>query len=132
METKNIIYIVLVILLVLYISFFIYVLTVYVIPNAKKKQDDSQSQMQNIMNMAMINMINNMQNNNQNKIPVIEETSSCDTGSPQTDFFKESVKKAETVLMGNLFLDGYKYGNAVDLSELDDNTKKSIIVEIII
>lgn len=70
------------------------------------------------------NKIQNM--NNQNKNTVVQP--SCELNSPQTQFFKDSVKKAEEVLMGNVYLDGYKYGSPVDLTKLNAETKNQIVV----
>lgn len=61
--------------------------------------------------------------------PVISVTKNSiisDSRNAQTDFYNSSVQYAEKVLWNNASLDGYRYGSRVELSKLNDATKKSI------
>jgi len=128
METKNLLLLILILVFVIYLSAFAYVMVAYVAPMSKKRQEDNQ--VQNIMNNMMMNnllsMMNNQNNQNHNKATPLQSSSEMD--SPQTVFFKKSVDHAEKVLFENVFLDGYRYRRSVDLTKIDDTTKKSIVV----
>lgn len=123
MENRPILNIILVSILVLYVFVFIYVLVVYVIPKVKK---DNEQRIGNIrpQSEAHLDVIS----------PVATEPpSSCSVPSTlpatnNTDFFIESVKHAEKTLYGKMFLEGYRYGYSVDLTRLDEETKKSIVI----
>lgn len=113
-ESKTILIVILVAILLLYIVGIVYLVVKYVVPS-------NQNHYQNI-------------NNNQSQpvaapvvVPVVD-TPACEVSSGQTEFFRKSVEHAEKVLMGNVYLDAYKYGSAVDLTKLDSVTKQSIIV----
>lgn len=112
-ESKTILVIILVAVLLLYITGIVYLLVRYVIPGNQ-------------------NQTSNMNNNQIQPIVVpavsVIDMPACEIKSPQTEFFKQSIDHAEKVLMGKVYLDAYKYGSAVDLTKLDDDTKKAIVV----
>lgn len=128
MDTRKLLFIILVLILVLYLSGFAYLMVAYV--SKRRKQDELQQNMMNMMNLNMMNTMNSMMNNMNNQQPKIAtvQTPSCDMNSPQTDFFKKSVIHAEKVLYNNVFLDAYKHRHSVDLTKIDEATKKSIVV----
>lgn len=57
--------------------------------------------------------------------PIIE-FDSCRKDKSLTDFFIKSVQIAEKNLYGKSVLDAYKYGNRIELDNLDEITKKTI------
>ena len=122
MDSKRILYILIVLVIVLYLSGFIYLMVSY-LSNRKRKEDMYAQNM-----MILMSMINNNNNNNQNNNQTSLSQSSCNIDSPQTEFFKKSMEHAEKVLMGNVYLDGYRYGSGIDLTKLNDDTKRSIII----
>lgn len=107
----------------------IIILQIVTISNFKKKKLAEENQKQDIFNLMMMNVLNNMNNSNPNNPNTsLTPAQSCELDSPQTSFFAKSIDHAEKVLMGKVYLDGYKYGNAIDLTRLDDATKKSAII----
>lgn len=111
-ESKTILIIILVAVLLLYVTGIIYLIARYVVPAR-----NNHVQSTGIHSASEINHPGSFM-----------DSIGCDLKSPQTEFFKKSARHAEKILMGNVYLDGYKYGGAVDLTKLDDNTKRSIMI----
>lgn len=107
-ENKTILIIILVSILLLYVTGIVYLIVRYVVPTGKNNVEGNSSEAGHSTSLM--------------------DDIGCELKSPQTEFFKKSARHAEKILMGNVFLDGYKYGGAVDLTKLDDNTKRSIII----
>jgi len=125
---------VLIVVLIIILLVTIIILQFVAISKIKKKLVSDESKKQDILNLMMMNVMNNMNNtaNNQSQNNAIANTKSiseqsCEV-SPQTNFFAKSIDHAEKVLMGKVYLDGYKFGSSIDLTRLDDATKKSAII----
>jgi hypothetical protein len=131
----------LLIVLIIILLVVVIILQFVAISKIKSKIKSQENKSQDIMNLMMMNVLNNMNTPNTNnhiidkgnaqpilpnEIPIIKP--SCDADSPQTNFFAKSIDHAEKNLTGKIYLDGYRYGGAMDLTRIDDNTKKSIII----
>ena len=129
----------LLIVLIIILLVVVIILQFVAISKIKSKIKSQENKSQDIMNLMMMNVLNNMNTPNNhiidkgnaqpilpNEIPIIKP--SCDADSPQTNFFAKSIDHAEKNLTGKIYLDGYRYGGAMDLTRIDDNTKKSIII----
>jgi hypothetical protein len=110
MENKNqLSWILFILLLVLYLSGFIFVMVAYVAPAVRHRRKSKSNSVASA-SAAVI-------------FPV---ATTCTMPTNQTTFFRDSTEVAKKNLFGKMFLDGYKYGSAVDLTKLDDATKQQI------
>jgi len=124
----------LLIILIIILLVSVIILQIIVINKIKNKKIAEGNQRQDMLNLMMMNVLNNMNNNSSRNLGNLgkpSQTAISQTSHeivPQTSFFAKSIDHAEKVLMGKVYLDGYKYGSSIDLTRLDDATKKSAII----
>lgn len=135
MESKSIIISILIFLGVAYIFFLTYIIAKFI----KDRQIRDAELIKTIISLTTKNQLDKLTLSDNSKLQKLAIDNNVDSGSTcenkintnyQTDFFMKSVNHAEDVLKTKMILDKYKYGNFMDLTKVDNQTKQAIVIAI--